>query len=162
MARLRLGAVILALWGLDWVLVMLLPAARIFIDPLFALLVFLAFRKPSVRLLWLQGLALGLFKDLLSADLFGAWAVSFALTGWVLAASRQLVEWEDPVIVGVWAAVLTLFSRSVHGVWLLLADPWLRWGQGPWLWLPLSMALQGWCCALLFPRFQRLIKTRRS
>lgn len=158
MAPFRLGAVILALWGLDLLFVMLFPVVRVFTDPLFALLIFLAFRKPSVRFLWLQGFGLGFLKDLLSVDLFGAWAVTFALTGWVLAASRQMVEWEDPAIVGAWAAALTLLSWVVHGIWLVTADPWLRWNQGSWLLLPLAMALQGWCCALLFPRFQRLMR----
>src|SRR5438477_4445865 len=93
--------------GVDLLLMALLPALRLFIDPLLILLVVLAFRKRSTRFLWVLGLWIGLLKVLYAGTLFGAWTFTFAAAAWMIGATRQMVEWEDPAVVGAWTAALT-------------------------------------------------------
>jgi len=146
------------LLGLDLFLLALVPALRLLVDPLLLLLVFLGFSLRSSRFLWLFGFFLGLLKDLYSSDLFGAWAGTFALTAAGIGATRHLVEWEDPVVVGVWMSILTLASALIHGLWLTLADPFLHWGNGRFAPVPAAMLLQALLATWGFPRLRRTVR----
>ena len=153
----RLIAALFAFIGLDLFLLALFPAVRLLIDPLLVFLVFLTFARRSNRFLWVFGFGLGLLKDLYSGDSFGAWAGTFALTAWIIGATRHWVEWEDPSIIGVWIALLTLLAGIVHGAWLILADPFLHWGNGQLLLLSAAMLVQGVLAFCGFPKFKKLV-----
>ena len=147
----------LIMLGWDLFLLALFPSIRLVVDPLLLFLVFLGSALRSSRFLWLFGLGLGLLKDFYSPELFGAWAGTFSLTAWLIGASRTLVQWEDPPVVGVWTAILTLLVGVLHGIWLILADPFLHWGSGRYSLLPAGMLIQGMLATWAFPRFQRLM-----
>ncbi len=157
----RLILALFAFLGLDLFLLALFPAVRLLVDPLLVFLVFLTFTRRSSRFLWVLGFGLGLLKDLYSGEVFGAWGGTFAATAWIIGSTRHLVEWDYPPIVGVWIALLTLLAGFLHGAWLILADPFLHWGNGRLLLLPAAMLAQGILAAWGFPRFQKLV-TRRS
>lgn len=171
----RLLLVLLGLVLLDLLLLAGLPSARLWVDPLLLFLVFLGFAKrpsragarsgasdsASHRALWFWGLMLGLTKDLYSANLFGAWAASFVALAWLIGRIRQLVEWEDPAVVGVWMSILTLLAVLVHGAWLTAADPALSWTHGEFLSVPVAMVAQGLLAHWSFPMFQRFVSGRR-
>ena len=145
--------------GADLLLMALLPALRLFIDPLLLLLMVLAFGTRSTRFLWALGLGIGLLKDLYAGTLFGAWTFTFAGVAWMVGATRQMVEWEDSAVIGVWAAVLTLAARTFYGFWLTLADPFVRWGNGQLWTVPVAMAVQGLLSAWLFPRLRKFLRS---
>ena len=138
----------------------LLPAARLLVDPLLLLLAFLGFRAAPHRLLWLQGAALGLLKDLSTGALMGGWACTFALMGALLGAGSRLVEADDPLMVGVWVALFSLASAAAYALFLSLADPLLQGFRLPWLWLPFFMAAHGGLAAWGFPRLRRILRAR--
>lgn len=156
MAFRKVAAALFLFTGVDLFLMALLPAVRLLVDPLLLLLIVFCSGARSPRLFWLIGLSLGLLKDLYSGSVFGAWACTFAAAGWAVGATRQMVSWEDPAVVGVWAAVLTLFAWLFFGFWLTLADPFVRWGNGRMSALPAAMAAQGLLTAWLYPRMRRL------
>lgn len=145
------------LWGVELVL---LPGGRFLVDPLFLLLAFLGLRSPSSRFLWLQGLALGLLKDLTTGALWGGWACTFGLVGLLLGAGSRMVEGEDPFVAGVWVAALSGLSMLLYALLLFLADPSGQGFHAPWLWLPFSMAAHGWLAAWGFPRLRRVLRRR--
>lgn len=153
----RILLILLALLALDIFLMAGLPIFRLWVDPLLLFLVFLGFAKRSSRALWFWGLMLGLAKDLYGANLFGAWAATFAALAWLIGRTRQMVEWEDPAVVGVWMSVLTLLAVLVHGAWLTAADPALSWTHGEFLSVPVAMAAQGLLAHWSFPRLQRFV-----
>ena len=145
--------------GVDLLLLALLPALRLFIDPLLILLVALAFGTRSTRFLWMLGFGIGFLKDLYAGTLFGAWTFTFAGAAWMIGATRQMVEWEDSAVIGVWTAILTLVVWLFYGFWLTLADPFIRWGNGQ-LWIvPAAMAAQGLLAAWIFPRLRKFLKS---
>ncbi len=145
--------------GVDLLLLALLPALRLFIDPLMILLVGLAFGTRSTRFLWMMGLGIGFLKDLYVGTLFGAWTFTFAGAAWMIGATRQMVEWEDSAVIGVWTAILTLAVWLFYGFWLTLADPFIHWGNGQ-LWIvPAAMAVQGLLAAWIFPRLRKFLKS---
>ncbi len=131
------------------------------LDPLFLLFVFYCLRFPSGRFLWLQGIFLGFLKDLITGGLFGGWACSFGLIGWVLGATRDLVEREDPVIQAVWAGLLTGLNGIFYALIITLADPAIGWNRWWWGAVPLSMGVSVGCALWVFPRLHRLLKVGR-
>ena len=151
---------VLLLWGMDLLLMALMPAVRLLVDPLFLLLAFLGFRSSPHRLLWLQGAGLGLLKDFSTGALMGGWACAFALMGALLGAGSRFVEAEDPLIVGVWVALFALATVAAYALLLSLADPYLQGFRLPWLWLPFSMAAHGGLAAWGFPRLRRVLRAR--
>lgn len=153
----RVIAAFILFLGTDLLLIALLPALRLVVDPLLLLLICLACGTRSSRSLWMLGFGLGLLKDLYAGTPFGAWTCSFAMAAWLIGATRRMVEWEDPAVVGAWAAVLTLGVGIFHGFWLVAADPFIRWGNGRWTLLPAAMAAQGLLAAWLFPRMRKRI-----
>lgn len=142
--------------GADLLLLALFPALRLIVDPLLLLLIGLSSGLRSSRSLWLLGFGLGLLKDLYAGTLFGAWSCAFLAAAWMIGATRRMIEWEDPAVVGVWTALLTLVVWIFHGFWLTLADPFLHWGSGRMMVLPAAMAIQGGLAAWLFPRMSKL------
>lgn len=148
--------------SVDLLLIALLPAVRLLVDPLLILLVALAFGTRSTRFLWSLGLGVGLIKDLYAGTLFGAWTFAFAGVAWMIGATRQMVEWEDPAVIGVWTAVLALAAWVFHGFWLTLADPFVCWGNGQLWILPIAMVAQGLLSAWLFPRLRRFLGKRAT
>lgn len=148
------------LWGVDLLLPALFPAGRLLVDPLFLLLVFLGFRQAPGRFLWLQGVALGLLKDLGTGAMPGGWACAFGLVGALLGAFSSLWEADDPFVAGVWVAVLHLVTVVIYALINVLSDPVLRGFPGPWFWLPLSMPIQGFLAAWGFPRLRSQLRRR--
>ncbi|GEM_PF-4523032 len=140
----------------DLLLVALFPGLRLLVDPLFLLVIALSLRARSARSLWLLGFGLGLLKDLYAGTAFGCWTFTFTAAAWMIGATRRMVEWEDPALVGLWAAILTLPVGLFHGFWLATADPFVRWGDGQWVFLPAAMAVQGLLAAWIFPRLRRV------
>ena len=141
--------------GADLLLMALFPGLRLLVDPLFMLVILLAVRARSPRSLWLLGFGLGLLKDLYTGMVFGAWTATFMAAAWMIGATRRMVEWEDPALVGLWAAILTLPVWLFHGFWLAAADPFVRWVDGQWASLPAAMAAQGLLAAWIFPRLRK-------
>lgn len=139
-------------WALDYLLKSLFPFTRYLLDPLLLVLAYLGLRGGSHRFLWLQGMGLGLLKDLSTGAMLGGWSCAFGLTGALLAMGKHLMEAEDPLVAGVWVALLTLAANLLYGLLSVLADPFARWSHGPWIWLPVSMAAQALAAGLLFPR----------
>lgn len=150
------------LWGTDLLLGALVPATRLLVDPLFFLLAFLGFRAAPHRLLWLQGIGLGLLKDLSTGALLGGWACTFGLVGALLGAGSRWVETDDPLVVGVWVALLSLITTAAYALLLFLADPSVQGFHGPWLWLPFSMAANGGLAVWGFPRLRRVLRIRAA
>lgn len=140
----------------DLLLMMLFPGLRLLVDPLFLLVIGFSVRARSSRSLWLLGFGLGLLKDLYTGAVFGAWTFTFTAAAWMIGATRRMVEWEDPALVGVWAAILTLPVWLFHGFWMTTADPFVRWGDGQWASLPAAMAVQGLLTAWIFPRMRKI------
>ena len=161
MASFRFGSLFVGCWALDLLLLSLAPSLRLVFDPLLLLLIFQGFRLSSLRFLWLQGLGLGLLKDLGSGGVFGVWGCAFALVGWVIASTRGLMEWEDPVVVAVFAGLFTLLGGVIHAVILMVADPMLAWSNTPWISLLGGVVLQGAAALWVFPRLHRFLKTPR-
>lgn len=157
MAFRKVAAAIAACLGADLLMTALLPFLRLVVDPLLLLLIALSTGVRSFRALWLLGLGLGLLKDLYTGTPFGVWACTFTAAAWMIGATRRMIEWGDPAVVGVWAAVLTLLAWSFSGLWLSLADPFIQWGQGQLAFLPVAMAVQGFSAAWAFPRLQKLL-----
>lgn len=141
--------------GFDLLAMVFFPALRFLVDPLLLLLIPMASRIRSPRSLWLTGLGLGLVKDLYAGSVFGAWTFTFAAAAWLISATRQMVEWEDPAIVGIWAAILTLLVWVFYGFWMTVADPFIHWGNGQLSVLPAAMAAQGLLAAWLYPRMRK-------
>ena len=139
----------------DLLLMALLPGLRLLVDPLFLLVIVLSLRARSSRSLWLLGFGLGLLKDLYAGTTFGAWTCTFTAAAWMIGATRRMVEWEDPALVGLWAAILTLPVWLFHGFWLATADPFVRWGEGQLAVLPAAMTAQGLLAAWIFPRLSK-------
>jgi len=140
----------------DLLLMMLFPGLRLLVDPLFLLVIGFSVRARSSRSLWLLGFGLGLLKDLYTGTAFGAWTFTFTAAAWMIGATRRMVEWEDPALVGVWAAILTLPVWLFHGFWVTTADPFVRWGDGQWASLPAAMAVQGLLTSWIFPRMRKI------
>ncbi len=151
---------VLLFWGTDLLLMALLPSARLLVDPLFFLLAFLGFRPSPHRFLWLQGIGLGLLKDLSTGALFGGWACTFGGVAALLTAGSRWVEMEDPLVVGIWVGVLAGLTTAAYALLLSLADPFLQGFHLPWLWLPFSMAAHGALAVWGFPRLRRLLRVR--
>lgn len=141
--------------GVDLLLIGLLPAARLLVDPLLLLLIVLSPGMRTSRSLWGLGASLGLLKDLYAGSVFGAWICAFAAAAWLIGATRRMIAWEDPAVVGIWATILTLFVWLVYGLWLTVADPFVHWGNGQMLAVPASMITQGLLAAWIFPRVQK-------
>ncbi len=158
MASFRFGSLFLGFWILDLLLLSLVPSFRLVFDPLLLLLIFQGFRLPSLRFLWLQGLGLGLLKDLTSGGLFGVWGCTFALVGWILASTRRLVEWEDPVVAAVFTGLFTLVGGVVHALIVTLSDPMLGWSSTPWAPLLAAVFLHGAAALWGFPRLRLFLK----
>lgn len=157
MASFRLGTLLLAAWGLDLLLLSLFPLLRLLIDPLLLFLIFQGSRFPARRFLWLQGVGVGLLRDLSAGSLFGMWACTFALVGWSFKAVRHMVEWEDPLIVGVLAFLLTFAAGILHPLLLLLSDP-AAGGRLPWLPIFAMAAAHGVAAYLGFPFLRRFVQ----
>ncbi len=155
MASLRLWTIILFLWCLEIFLTLFLPSLWAWVDPLFLLLVFLGLHHPSGRYLWLYGLFLGFLKDCATSGLFGGFTYTFALAGWFLESSRGLVERDDPLVQGAYAAVLTGLNNLVYGLLVILADPVVGWNHWWWGMTPLAMLISGGCALWCFPRLRR-------
>ena len=139
----------------DLLLIMLLPGLRLLIDPLFLLVIAFSVRARSARSLWMLGFGLGFLKDLYTGTAFGAWTFTFTAAAWLIGSTRRMVEWEDPALVGVWAAILTLPVWLFHAFWLTTADPFLKWGNGQLSILPAAMVVQGFLTAWIFPRLRK-------
>lgn len=154
MASFRFWALFVVAWGLDLLVLAFLPALRLAFDPLLLLLIFLGFRRASLRFLWLQGLGLGLLKDLTTGSVFGAWACAFAAVGWILSATRGWMEWEDPVVVAVFTGLFTLLGGVLYAVIVTLSDPMLGWSSTPWAVLGVSVLLHGATALWGFPRLK--------
>jgi len=148
---------VIALWGMELFLLPTVPLLSMSLDLLFLLLVFLGFRLPSARFLWLHGICLGLLKDLSTGGPFGVFALSFAWIGWMLGAGRHLVEREDPLLQGIWAGMLTLIHGLVYGLLAALADPAIGWNRWLWLILPAQVACSVGLAMWGFPRLQRVM-----
>ena len=133
MASFRVGALLLSAWGFDLLLLSLFPRLRLLIDPLLLFLIFQGSRLSSKRFLWLQGIGVGLLRDLSSGGVFGLWACTFAWVGWAMNAVQRLVEWDDPLIVAVLAGGLTLAAGIGYPLLLLVADPAGAGVGFPWL-----------------------------
>ena len=131
MAFLRTVGLLLTLWALDLLLLVLLPGARMVLDPLLLFLLFQGAHSPSQRFLWMQGVGLGLLKDSYAATLFGGWVCAYAGVGWMIHASRHWVEWDDPVIVAALAGILSALAGVIFGAVLMAADPALGWRHFP-------------------------------
>ena len=142
-------------FGADLLLTALFPALRLLVDLPLLLLIALSSRARTRRSLWLLGFGLGLMKDLYAGTIFGAWTCSFTAAAWLIGMTRRTIEWEDPALAGLWAAILTLPVWVFHGFWLTTADPFLRWGNGQWVFLPALMAIQGLLFAWIFPRLRK-------
>lgn len=140
--------------GADLLLMALAPGLRLFVDLPLLLLIALSSRARTRRSLWLLGFTLGLLKDLYTGTTFGAWTCTFTAAAWLIGMTRRMVEWEDPALSGLWAAILTLPVWLFHGFWLTTADPFLHWGNGQWVFLPALMAVQGLLFAWIFPRMR--------
>jgi len=145
-------------WGVDLLFLSRVPLLRWMVDPLLLLLIFLGFRLPSGRFLWLIGMGLGFLRDLGTGSLLGGFACTFALIGWILNSTRHLVEREDPLVQGIVAGILSGASGILFGGLLTLADPAVGWNR--WvLWiLPVAMGVNGICAALGFPRLQQILR----
>lgn len=157
----RVGTLLLSSWGLDLLLFSLLPSLRLWVDPLLLFLIFQGSRPVSKRFLWLQGIGLGLLKDLASGAIFGIWACTFGLVGWAITAVRNFVEWGDPLIVAVLAGLLTLAAGIVHPLLIFLADPA---GTGGLPWLPMAAAplVHGMAAYGGFPTLRQFIQRPAS
>ena len=106
---------VLGIWSFDTFILSLFPLLRSVMDLLLLFLIFLGFKLPSTRWLWVYGLGIGLLKDLTTGGWFGAWSCTFALIGWILGAIRHLLEREDPLMLGVWAGAGSA-SEAASGV----------------------------------------------
>ncbi|MBI3318284.1 MAG: hypothetical protein HYZ90_03930 [Candidatus Omnitrophica bacterium] len=157
MAFLRFWLVVLLVFCAEFLLPALFPWARNLLDPPLLLLVFLGFTLPSGRFLWARGLLLGGLRDLAGGGLFGGFAVSFALAGFLLETMRRFLEREDPLIQAVGAGVLIGCVLLLYGVVVTLADPAVGWTGGWWALLPLSMAAQGALAFWGFPRLKKFL-----
>ncbi len=148
----------------DLVLNAFFPFLRLLVDLLFLFLVFLGFRWPSPRFLWLAGVGLGTLRDLSTGGIFGGWALVFGLSGWVLARLRHLVEAEDPLIVGICTGLMTVLTALFYASFIIWSDPAIGWSHGPWGTLTVQAALHGICAVWIFPRLRRFLdrSPRRS
>lgn len=158
MASFRIGALLLSAWGLDLLLLSLLPFLRLLVDPLLLFLIFQGTHLPSKRFLWVQGIGIGLLRDLSAGGLFGMWACTFGLVGWGMHAVRHFVEWDDPLIVAVLAGVLTLATGILHPVLLRLADPVVTNGGLPWLPITATALVHGAAATLGFPALRQFVR----
>jgi len=152
--RLRDGFWVLGLLGFSAFLLPLVPALPLVIDPGFLLLIFLGFQKDRPHSLWLIGAGLGFFKDLAGGGLFGAWTVSYALGGWILTYGRHLVEWEDPLVQSIAAALLTGAAWFLYGFLAVTVDPEVGWNRWWWFWWPFAMGVHGAVAYLVFPKLK--------
>lgn len=158
MATARFGLIILTLWIGDLVLTAFLPLLRSLADPLLLFLIYLGLRWPAGRFLWLHGVVLGFLRDLSVGGIFGGWACAFGFSGWALTYLRHLVEAEDPLIVGVCAGFMTLWTAFSYTFLMMGMDPAIGWGHGPWLILPFQALLHGSVAVWAFPRIDRFLK----
>ena len=160
MAVLRIGILLLALWLIQLILFPYIPLLRFLLDPLFLFFCYWALQRTPARWLWMMGLFLGLLKDASAGTLFGAWACSFALTGWVIAQVRYLVERDDPLIVGIWVGLLSGFVTALHALWVNLSDPALHWTfSSAWAMGVLAIS-QGALAVYGFPRVRKVLDAR--
>lgn len=157
MVGFRIVLILVLLWAMDVLLFAVFPSVRLALDPLLVGFLYLGIRFPAEKPIWGYGFLLGCLKDLFAQEPFGAWAVSFALIGWLLVSARSWMEWEDAWMVGVWAAVLTLAATVIHSLWLLGADPSFGGAYGQWLALPFSMVIHGTVLAWAFPKLERWV-----
>lgn len=156
MASFRIPFVILGVWFFDLFLLPLFPFLKGKVDLLLLVLIFLGFRLSSSRFLWCYGLGLGLLKDLSTGGFFGAWSCTFALIGWILSATRHLLEREDPLVLGIWAGVLAALSGAGYECLVLAVDPVTSW-SGWWKGLPWVVLLHGGIAMWGFPKLQKLL-----
>ncbi|MBI1952622.1 MAG: hypothetical protein HYS41_00670 [Candidatus Omnitrophica bacterium] len=154
--RLRDWLLVLGLLGFSVFLLPLIPALPLVFDPAFLLLVFLGFQKSRGAPLWLIGAGLGFLKDLAGGGPFGAWLVSFALIGWILTHGRHLVEWEDPLVQSLAAALLTGLGWTLYGLLVVMVDPEVGWNRWWWFWWPSAMGVHGAAVYLIFPKLKRI------
>ena len=157
MAPFRLWRIVFLLWCLEILLTLFFPSLWAWVDPLFLLLIFLGLHRASPRYLWLYGIFLGFLKDLATSGLFSGFTCTFALIGWLLESSRDWVEREDPLVQGIYAAVLTGFHNVVYGLLVILADPIVGWNRWWWGIVPLAMLISGGCALWGFPRLRRAL-----
>ncbi len=146
------------LWGVELFFFSQVPVLRILAAPLLLFLIFVGFRLPSGRFLWAIGAALGFLRDIETGALWGGFACTFALVGWILHSGRHLVEREDPLVRGIWAGILTGISGLVYGVLLQCADPAMGWNGWMGWFLPAAMVANGMVAAWSFPRLQRILR----
>lgn len=155
MISLRFWALIVGFWFLELICYPLFPGLNRWVDPLFLLLVFISFKLPSTRSLWMWGAFLGFLKDSITGGLWGANICSFALVGWLLGISRHWFEWEDPLMQGTSAALLIGLNSLVYGIIVVWADPMVHWNGWWWLHTALAMGISGICAVWGFPRMQQ-------
>ena len=132
-----------------------LPFAGLFIDFFLLFLIFVGFQIPSARFLWFWGAVIGFLKDAEGGGLFGGWTCAFAVLGWIVEKSRRFFEQEDPLIQGVWTALLTIIVGFVYGIIVALSDPMAGWSRLFWWTVPLSAGLNGLFAVLFFPRSKK-------
>lgn len=155
--RIRFFLCGLALWGLELFFLPAVPLGREGVDPLFLFLIFLGFQLPGVRFLWLYGALIGFLKDLSTGGLFGAFSLSFCGVGWILGASRHLLEREDPLIQGIWTGLLAAVNQAAYGILVTWADPAMGWNLWGWAVVPVAMGVNGGLAAWGFPKLQKIV-----
>ena len=159
MAWFRFWTIVFLLWILEILLTPLSPSLWVWFDPLFLLLIFCGLHQSSGRSLWLVGASMGFFKDLGTGGVFGGYTCTFALIGWFLESSRDLVEREDPLMQGLWAGFFAALSSFLYGVWIVLADPSVHWNIRWWLMIPSVVFISAACAVWGFPRLRRLLRS---
>ncbi len=160
MAFHRVCILIAFLWIVEFLFLPIIPLAKILVDPLFIFLVFRGLQASSGRFLWVEGVSLGLLKDLATGGLFGGFACSFGFIGWLLGQSQHFVEKEDPLIQAVWAGFLTAFQWVVYAFLVVLSEKTVGWGWGWWFFLPLAAVANCGFAFWVFPPFRRFLKVR--
>lgn len=158
MASFRVGTLLLVFWGLDLLLFALFPFLRLFVDPLLFFLIFQGARLSSKRFLWLQGIGVGLLRDLSSGGLFGLWACTLGWVGWVLNAGRHWVEWEDPLMLAILTGMLTLAAGVIHPMLIHFAEPAVPCGGFPWLPILATALVHGAGAYAGFPSLRRFLR----
>ena len=154
----RLGGMILCAWLLEFLLKAVLSPMALFLDPLFLLLIWLGLELPSVRFLWAYGMALGLLKETVSGEIFGAYFCVYGLMGYVFSRYRYMVEREGLLLQTFWTCLGSGLGSLAFWFFLTLADPAIGWNPWGWVVLPLSVAASGACAYYGFPRLHRFLQ----
>lgn len=153
----RLPLIVLGGFSAQLLLLPWIPFGEILLEPLFLIFVYLAFKAPSTRFLWLYGLCLGFLKDCATGGLFGTYSVSFALAGALFGMSRYALEREDRLIRGFVTGVLVGILAFFSGIFSTWADPAVGWNRWWWLATPLGMAANGWIATAAFPKLDKFL-----